>query len=127
MGIYQKQSSVACASTVGQTAPLAFAWGNAFPAWFQTPPPERLGPNGEYDYYGLQKRVEAAFSRHFLPADLQYLTVSQRGRVVILQGVIRDRLMLQQLVDLAHQVEGTFQVETGWVTCEADSSVSLAG
>lgn len=125
MGIYQEQS-VACASRLGQTAALAFEWGTAFPDWFQTPPPERIGPNGEYDYYGLQKRVEVLFGRHFSPAELDSLTVSQRGRVVILQGVVRDRAMLKQLVELAHQVEGTYRVETRWVSYDATGSLSWA-
>jgi len=126
MGIYQKQSLV-CAGTLDQAVSLEFEWATAFPAWFQTPPPERIGLNGEYDYYGLQKRVEAVFGRHFSLAELEHLTVSQRGRVVILQGVVRDRAMLKTLVDLANQVEGTYRVETGWVSCEADSALFLAG
>ena len=125
MGIYQKQS-VAYADALNRPTALAFEWANAFPDWFQTTPPERIGLQGEYDYYGLQKRVEAAFDRHFSPSELELLTVSQRGRVVILQGLVCDRAMLRTLVELANQVEGTYRVETRWVSCEADSPISLA-
>ncbi|MGF1457603.1 MAG: phospholipid-binding protein [Leptolyngbyaceae cyanobacterium] len=93
---------------------------NAFPAWFQSTPPERVGLNGEYDYYGLQKRVEATFSRYFTASQLEHLTVSQRGRVVILQGMVTDPAMLAKLTELAQQVEGAIRVETRWVSCEAD-------
>lgn len=119
MGIYQ-QKQIICAGTFGQTDSMAFEWANAFPAWFQATPPERIGLHGEYDYHGLQKRVEAQYSRHFSSLELDQVTVSQRGRVVILQGVVRDRAMLRQLIDLAKQVEGTFRVETNWVTCEIE-------
>lgn len=125
MGIYQKQQ-VACAGTFGHTESLAFEWADAFPAWFQATPPERIGLNGEYDYHGLQKRVEVAFAYNFSSAELSQLTVSQRGRVVILQGVVRDRAMLKQLVNLAIQVEGTYRVETGWVTFEAEETLTIA-
>ena len=125
MGIYQ-QKKVICAGTFDSTDSMAFEWANAFPAWFQATPPERIGLHGEYDYHGLQKRVEAFYSRHFSPSELDQVTVSQRGRVVILQGVVRDRAMLKRLVDLAKQVDGTFRVETNWVTCEAEKDVLLA-
>ena len=125
MGIYQEQS-VAYAGSLSRPTALAFEWANTFPAWFQTTPPERVGLQGEYDYHGLQKRVEVAFRRHFSPLELELLTVSQRGRVVILQGVVRDLIMLQTLVELAHQVEGTYRVETRWVSCEADAPLPIA-
>lgn len=124
MGIYREQR-VAYAGAFGQTDAIALQWGNAFPTWFQSPPPERTGFNGEYDYYGLQKRVEAVFRHHFSDTEIDQIVVSQRGRVVILQGVVRDRLVLNQLVDLARQVDGTYQVESTWVTCHADEPALL--
>ena len=125
MGIYQ-QKQVACAGTFGHTDSIAFEWANAFPDWFQATPPERIGLHGEYDYHGLQKRVEALYSRHFSALELDQVAVSQRGRVVILQGVVRDRAMLKELIDLAKQVDGTYRVETNWVTCEADHPILFA-
>ncbi len=125
MGIYQRPQ-VACASALGHNDPLPFEWAQAFPGWFQATPPERIGLNGEYDYHGLQKRVEAQFRQHFVPSELEQLTVSQRGRVVILQGIVSDRAMLKMLVDLAKQVDGTYRVEANWVTFEADRPILFA-
>ncbi|MEM9766410.1 MAG: hypothetical protein AAF892_00835 [Cyanobacteria bacterium P01_D01_bin.71] len=118
MGIYRDQHIVRTA-TFSQRESLPFRWENAFPDWFQSSPPERTGLNGEYDYYGLQKRVEAAFKLHFSTSELERLVVSQRGKVVILQGVVRDRLMLCQLIALAEQMEGTYRVEANWVNYDA--------
>jgi hypothetical protein len=125
MGIYQQKQG-ACAEALEHASPLPFEWAKTFPSWFQTPPPERIGLQGEYDYHGLQKRVEALFGQHFVPSELERLTVSQRGRVVILQGVVRDRAMLKRLVSLAKQVEGTYRVETNWVTYAAEQSLMMA-
>jgi hypothetical protein len=99
---------------------LGLQWGTTFPTWFQAIPPERVGLNGEYDYYGLQKRVEALFHKHFVAAELAQLKVRQRGRVVVLQGHVKDHGMLQRLVELASQVEGAIRVESLWVTCDTE-------
>lgn len=105
---------------------LRLQWGTTFPAWFQAIPPERVGLKGEYDYYGLQKRVEALFYQHFSSIDLAQLKVGQRGRVVVLQGRVAHRDMLQRLVELASEVEGTIRVETLWVTCDAEANSMVA-
>ncbi|RZM76491.1 hypothetical protein [Leptolyngbya iicbica] len=125
MGIYQCKH-MTHAESLEPADPLPFEWAKAFPSWFQTPPPERIGLQGEYDYHGLQKRVEAVFSQQFVPSELERLTVSQRGRVVILQGVVSDHAMLRELVSLAKQVEGTYRVETAWVTCTAEQNLMMA-
>ncbi|MEM6836911.1 MAG: hypothetical protein AAF609_08640 [Cyanobacteria bacterium P01_C01_bin.120] len=125
MGIYRKQN-IFCKSTFEQGESFPFRWSNAFPDWLQSPPPERTGLNGEYDYYGLQKRVETAFKRNFSADELARLVISQRGRVVILQGVVRDRLMLHQLIDLAEQMEGTYRVEANWVNYDIEEAALLA-
>ncbi|MEM9120904.1 MAG: BON domain-containing protein [Cyanobacteria bacterium P01_F01_bin.56] len=125
MSIYQQKKFVN-AGALGCPSSLALEWASDVPTWFQATPPERIGLYGEYDYHGLQKRVEALYSRHFSHPELAQVTVSQRGRVVILQGIVRDLAMLEQLVELAKQVEGTFRVETNWVTCEADNNVLWA-
>jgi len=125
MGLYQQHKS-AYTKALGHSSLFPFEWAKACPGWFQTSPPERIGLQGEFDYHGLQKRVEALFQQHFVPSELERLTVSQRGRVVILQGVVRDRAMLQRLVSLAKQVEGTYHVESNWVTYAAEQSLMMA-
>lgn len=124
MGIYQNQRSTYLNNLGGRNR-LAIAWGDAFPEWFQAIPPERVGLNGEYDHFGLQKRVQRALQRNFHPHVLSQLSVSQRGRVVILQGTVSDRALLQQLVEVAQRVEGTIRVEAHWVACESEA-VALA-
>ena len=125
MGIYHNQS-LTLASSVPQRNALNIRWGQTFPAWFQTFPPERVGPNGEYDHYGLKKRVEVAFNKHFPPETLAHLSVSQRGRVVILHGRVPTHTTLQNLISIAESVEGTIRVECAWVEFETDSTVAYA-
>lgn len=83
--------------------------------WFQTPPPERIGLNGEYDYCGLAKRVRQQLRGQL---DLQCLKVRQRGRVVLLSGPVPSPEVLHCLVKLALSVEGADAVETYGVVIE---------
>jgi hypothetical protein len=78
---------------------------------FQTIPPERIGLNGEYDHSGLAKRVELAFQQAFASEQLQALSISQRGRVVVLKGQVAGSL-LKQLVEVASKIYGAADVET---------------
>lgn len=80
-------------------------------ALFQTIPPERVGLNGEYDHSGLAKRVQLAFKQTFTPKQLQSLSVSQRGRVVVLKGQVAESL-LHKLVEIAAKIHGATDVET---------------
>lgn len=111
---------LALAGTFQDGSVLGLEWGQTFPAWFQAIPPERVGLNGEYDHYGLQKRVEALYRKHFSFTDLPGLKISQRGRVVVLQGAVDNQALLQRLIDLAMEVDGCIRVETLLVTCEAE-------
>ncbi len=80
---------------------------------FSTIPPERIGLQGEYDYYGLSKRVS-----HCLLAnvdDARYLKVRQRGRVVMLSGQLGSPYQLRRVIDLAQSVHGVDEVETSGV------------
>lgn len=120
MGVYQNRQ-LALAGPPGKDRTLGLPWGKTFPAWFQSIPPERVGLNGEYDYYGLQKRVEALFRQQFSASDLAHLKVKQRGRVVVLQGHVASQDILKRLVDLASEVEGAIRVETVWLTFGAEA------
>ncbi|MDB9525803.1 hypothetical protein PN498_07385 [Oscillatoria sp. CS-180] len=105
---------------------LRLKWGNTFPDWFQSIPPERVGVNGEYDYYGLKKRVEVQFKQCFSATDLSRLSVNQRGRVIILQGAVANEAVLRHLAELARSVDGCTSVETRWVRSDADLSLLVA-
>ncbi|HEY9750081.1 MAG TPA: BON domain-containing protein [Allocoleopsis sp.] len=82
---------------------------------FQSIPPERIGLHGEYDHSGLAKRVQLAFQQTFAPEHIQFLSVSQRGRVVVLRGRVA-RQLLKQLVEVAAKIHGATDVETYAVT-----------
>ncbi|MGD1944219.1 MAG: hypothetical protein ACFB0G_23225 [Leptolyngbyaceae cyanobacterium] len=125
MDIYQNHPLAIAGSfgkeaAFGKESPVNLKWGYSVPEWFQSTPPERVGLNGEYDYFGLKKRVEAVFADQFTASELAQLSVTQRGRVVILQGVVPDAGVLRCLVDAASRVEGAIRVDTGWVTCATE-------
>jgi len=74
-------------------------------------PPERVGLSGEYDYYGLAKRIQSGFHSQFGRAAVRQLVVKQRGSAVILSGQVESLDLLDQLVDLALSTDGTTHVE----------------
>ena len=94
----------------------------ATPSWYQTIPPERVGLDGQYDYYGLRNRVEAAFRERFEHRALSHLSIGQRGRVVILQGKAESHEAIRRLVTIAEQVEGTIRVETNCTVISSEIS-----
>ncbi|HEY9880412.1 MAG TPA: hypothetical protein V6D29_18285 [Leptolyngbyaceae cyanobacterium] len=77
----------------------------------QTIPPERVGLRGEYDHDGLAKRVRLRYRMAVGPDAIANLSVKQRGSVVILYGQVVSQSLLEQLIQLALQVEGTTNVE----------------
>ncbi len=82
------------------------------PSFFDSIPPERVGLSGEYDHDGLSKRVLQAFQTHVDAEELQQLTVSQRGAVVVLMGKVRTRSLLERLSQIAADAYGAAEVET---------------
>ncbi len=111
MGFYQN-SQFAVVGCPSESRAFEGQWTTRFPAWFQDIPPERVGLQGEYDYYGLQKRVEALLRQHLDPSVLAQLSVGQRGRVVTLQGTVDAPDTLKRIVNLAMTVDGAIRVET---------------
>ncbi|MBX2865590.1 MAG: hypothetical protein KTR27_18720 [Leptolyngbyaceae cyanobacterium MAG.088] len=77
--------------------------------WFLNIPPERIGLHGEFDYYGLSKRVSHRLSS--LKAVLGRLKVRQRGRVVVLSGKLGSLYQLNEVVTLVHSVDGVDEVD----------------
>ncbi|HEY9734914.1 MAG TPA: phospholipid-binding protein [Trichocoleus sp.] len=77
----------------------------------QAIPPERVGVRGEYDHYGLAKRVWLNCCEAVGADAIANLSVKQRGSVVILHGQIQSQSLLEQLIQVAMQVEGTTNVE----------------
>lgn len=122
MGIYHSRQ-LAFAGAIQQGKVSGSREGYAIPSWFRGIPPERVGLDGKYDHCGLQKRVEAAFHECFEAAELAQLSISQRGRVVILQGNVASRDMLQRLVKIAERAEGAIRVEAYSVVLQDEVAV----
>ncbi|WP_052050549.1 hypothetical protein [Leptolyngbya sp. KIOST-1] len=74
-------------------------------------PPERVGPGGEYDHYGLAKRIQIGFCERLGRSAVKQLSVKQRGSAVILSGQVDTLELLDQLIELALHTEGTTHVE----------------
>lgn len=85
----------------------------------QTIPPERVGVRGEYDHCGLAKRVWLHCCEAVGADAIASLSVKQRGSVVIFHGQIRSQALLEQLIQLAMQIEGTTNVEVRGVQVTA--------
>ncbi len=77
----------------------------------QSIPPERVGLSGEYDHSGLAKRVMLAFQEHIDAVEVARIQVIQRGRVVILVGMVTSQLVLNHLITIALSVNGADTVE----------------
>lgn len=83
--------------------------------WFSTIPPERRGLHGEFDYYGLSKRVYRCLNTN-VDVALGRLKVRQRGRVVVLSGQVGSPNLLNRVVDLVLSVDGVDEVEAKGVS-----------
>jgi len=78
----------------------------------QAIPPERLGFSGEYDQYGLAKRVALAFDQDPQLDDVHTLWVAQSGSTLVLKGSVPSQQTLNKMISLAHSVTGTINVDT---------------
>ena len=76
-----------------------------------TIPPERVGPNGEYDHYGLAKRVYASLSRQFGHDVAALLKLRQRGSAILISGQVPSWAIAEQLTQFILTIEGATQVE----------------
>lgn len=83
--------------------------------WLASIPPERIGLHGEFDYYGLSKRVSHCLHTQIDDA-LERLKVRQRGRVVVLSGKLSSTYQLRKVVNLALSIDGVDEVETRGIT-----------
>lgn len=81
-------------------------------------PPECVGLQGEYDPQGLAKRVAQAFDQHPQIRQIQTLCIIQHGSRISLLGKVASINLLQQVVEVAKQVEGTQEVDVQQVVIE---------
>lgn len=80
-----------------------------------TIPPERVGLNGQYDQSGLAKRVALAFDQDGQLDDVNTLWVAQLGTTVVLKGSVPSQDILNKMVEVANNVNGTTAVDTNQV------------
>lgn len=83
----------------------------AYSARLTTIPPERVGLNGEYDHYGLAKRIQARFKDRLGRVEAAKVVIKQRGGVILLGGQVEHRDVLDDLITIALYTEGTSHVE----------------
>ena len=80
----------------------------------------RKGINGEFDQYGLSKRVIQTFKQQDVElvnlVETKTIKVSQWGCTVRLEGTVPSQAVLDKLVNIAKQVEGTKEVDTKQIT-----------
>lgn len=82
------------------------------------PPPEAMGIEGEYDPSGLAKRVAMALDRDPIVEDLETVEIVQIGKAIVLKGQVPEQGVLDRLVKIASQVDGTAEVDTHEVVVE---------
>lgn len=80
-------------------------------AQLDTIPPERVGLQGEYDHYGLAKRIQAEFKERLGRVEAAKVSIKQRGGVIILSGQVDSHDRLDDLITIALRAEGTTHVE----------------
>lgn len=81
-------------------------------------PLEYRGVHGEYDPQGLAKRVAQAFDQHPQVQQIKTLCIIQHGNKITLLGKVTSDTQLQQVIEVARQVEGTKEVDVHQVVVE---------
>lgn len=79
-------------------------------------PVEYLGLEGEYDQYGLAKRVAQALDDRPDLSQIETLTLVQKGNTVAFWGKLPDQNALDALVETASRVDGTHGVDVTGVS-----------
>ncbi|MBE9108361.1 BON domain-containing protein [Nodosilinea sp. LEGE 07298] len=85
------------------------------------PPPEYMGLEGEYDTFGLVRRLAEALDRESDLTAIDTLTLIQHGSTIQLTGQVGDRIILERIVDVASQVDGTRSVDINHVAVSNSS------
>ena len=78
-------------------------------------PPDCMGLDGEYDPFGLAKRVAKALDERPQTAQVSTLTLEQQGNTIIYDGQVTDHQVLDAIVDVTRRIDGTHAVETDQV------------
>jgi hypothetical protein len=75
------------------------------------PPPEYMGLEGEYDQFGLVRRLAQALDQEPDLAPIDTLTLAQHGSTLTLMGQVAGSATLDRLVDIARRLDGTRAVD----------------
>ncbi|WP_052288590.1 hypothetical protein [Leptolyngbya iicbica] len=78
-------------------------------------PPDCMGVEGEYDPFGLAKRVAKALDEQPQTADINTLTLRQKGNTIVYVGQVSNQQALDAVVATTQQVDGTHAVATDQV------------
>lgn len=76
------------------------------------PPPECMGLEGEYDDYGLVRRVAQALDHDPQVSDIDTVTLCQHGGTVSLEGRVSDRATLEHIIKVVSLVDGTRAIDS---------------
>ncbi len=80
------------------------------------PPPECMGQEGEYDSYGLVRRLAETLDHQPDLAAIDTVTLTQHGSTICLAGSVADGAVLDRIVDIANHLDGTREVDASQVS-----------
>ena len=78
-------------------------------------PDYKVGVDGKFDQSGLAKRVALAFDEDGQLDDVDTLWVAQTSATVVLKGKVPSQAILDKMVKVAKDVDGTDSVDTSQV------------
>jgi len=79
-------------------------------------PPEKVGPDGNFDESGLAKRVAIAFDDDPQLEPLDRLWIAQLGSKVVLKGEVPSQDLLNRAETIAKGVNGATAVDSSQVS-----------
>jgi len=74
-------------------------------------PPDCLGLEGEYDPFGLARRVAKALDERPQTAQVSTLTLEQRGNAIVFEGLAPNQKVLDAIVDITRRIDGTHAID----------------
>lgn len=89
------------------------------------PPPECMGLEGEYDSFGLVRRLAETLDQQSDLATIDTITLTQHGSAICLTGSVADGAVLGRIVDIANHLDGTREVDVSQVSVAQAGSSAL--
>jgi hypothetical protein len=82
-------------------------------------PPEYMGLEGQYDPCGLVHRLAQALDQDTQLSKVDTMTLAQQGGVIAITGWVKNRQLLDQIVEIAEHLDGTRSVDVRQVTVKS--------